>query len=39
MSDADYLFAAQLSEFYLDGSKKLEKQSKKCVELRREYIE
>lgn len=33
-SDADDSFAAQLSEFYLDGLRNLDKQSKKCVELR-----
>ena len=37
--DADDSFAAQLSEFYLYGLKKLEQQSKKCVELRGEYNE
>jgi hypothetical protein len=34
MSVADDLFAAQPSAFYVDGLKKLEQQSKKCVELR-----
>jgi hypothetical protein len=28
------LFAAQPKDFFLDGSKKLEQQSHKCVELR-----
>jgi len=37
--DADEWFAAQSSEFYLDDLKKLEQQSKKCVELRGECIE
>jgi len=37
--DADEWFAAQSSEFYLDGLKKLKQQSKKCVELRGECIE
>jgi hypothetical protein len=29
-----FLFAAQLKEFFLDGLKKLEQPSHKCVELR-----
>jgi hypothetical protein len=33
-----FLFAAQPKEFFLDGSKKLEQRSQKCVELRREYV-
>jgi hypothetical protein len=33
------LFAAQLKEFFLDGLKKLEQRSHKCVELRGEYVE
>jgi hypothetical protein len=31
-----FLFAAQPKEFFLDGLKKLEQQSHKCVELRGE---
>jgi hypothetical protein len=34
-----FLFAAQTKEFFLDGLKKLEQQSHKCVELRGEYVE
>jgi hypothetical protein len=34
-----FLFAAQLKEFFLDGLKKLEQRSHKCVELRGEYVE
>jgi hypothetical protein len=34
-----FLFAAQPKEFFLDGLKKLEKPSHKCVELRGECIE
>lgn len=34
MSAADDWFAAQPSAFYVDGLKKLEQQSTKCVELR-----
>jgi hypothetical protein len=34
-----FLFAAQLKEFFLDGLKKLEQRSHKCVGLRREYVE
>jgi hypothetical protein len=34
-----FLFAAQPKEFFLDGLKKLEKQSDKCVELRRQYVQ
>jgi hypothetical protein len=34
-----FLFATQPIEFFLDGLKKLEQQSHKCVELRREYLE
>jgi hypothetical protein len=34
-----FLFAAQPKEFFLDGLKKLEQQSHKCVELRGEYVE
>jgi hypothetical protein len=33
-----FLFAAQPKEFFLDGLKKLEQQSHKCVELG-EYVE
>jgi hypothetical protein len=33
------LFAAQPKEFFLDGLKKLEQGSHKCVELRGEYVE
>jgi hypothetical protein len=32
-------FSAQPKEFFLDGLKKLEQRSLKCVELRGEYIE
>jgi hypothetical protein len=32
------LFAAQPKEFFLDGLKKLEQRSHKCVELRGEYV-
>jgi hypothetical protein len=34
-----FLFAAQPNEFFLDGLKKLEQRSHKCVELRGEYVE
>jgi hypothetical protein len=35
-----FLFEAQQKEFYLDGLKKLEQRSHKCVELRgNEYVE
>jgi hypothetical protein len=34
-----FLFAAQPKEFFLDGLKKLEQRSHKCVELRREYVD
>jgi hypothetical protein len=34
----DFLFAAQPKEFFLDGLKKLEQRSHKCVELRGEYV-
>jgi hypothetical protein len=34
-----FLFAAQPKEFLLDGLKKLEQRSHKCVELREEYVE
>jgi hypothetical protein len=34
-----FLFAAQPKEFLLDGLKKLEQRSHKCVELRGEYVE
>jgi hypothetical protein len=34
-----FLFAAQRKEFYLDGLKKLEQRSHKCVDLRGEYVE
>jgi hypothetical protein len=34
-----FLFLAQPKEFFLDGLKKLEQQSHKCVELRGEYVE
>jgi hypothetical protein len=33
-----FLFAAQPKESFLDGLKKLEQQSHKCVELRRGYV-
>jgi histone-lysine N-methyltransferase SETMAR len=35
---ADGWFAAQQKEFFLEGLKKLEQRSHKCVELRGEYI-
>jgi hypothetical protein len=34
-----FLFAAQPKEFTLDGLKKSEQRSHKCVELRMEYVE
>jgi hypothetical protein len=34
-----FLFAAQSKEFFLDGLKKLEQRSHKCVKLRGEYVE
>jgi hypothetical protein len=34
-----FLFAAQPKELFLDGLKKLEQRSHKCVELRGEYVE
>jgi hypothetical protein len=34
-----FLFAAQPKEFLLDGLKKSEQRSHKCVELRGEYVE
>jgi hypothetical protein len=34
-----FLFAAQPKEFFLDGLKKLEQRSHKCVELWGEYVE
>jgi hypothetical protein len=34
-----FLFAAHSKEFFLDGLKKLEQRSHKCVELRGEYVE
>jgi hypothetical protein len=34
-----FLFAVQLKEFLLDGLKKFEQRSHKCVELRGEYVE
>jgi hypothetical protein len=34
-----FLFAAQPKEFFLDGLKKLEQRSHKCVQLRGEYVE
>jgi hypothetical protein len=34
-----FLFATQPKEFFLDGFKKLEQRSHKCVELRGEYVE
>jgi histone-lysine N-methyltransferase SETMAR len=38
-SAADGWFAAQPEEFFLDGLKKLEQQSHKCVALRGEYVD
>jgi hypothetical protein len=34
-----FLFAAQQKEFFLDGLKKSEQRSHKCVELRGEYVQ
>jgi hypothetical protein len=34
-----FLFATEPKEFFLDGLKKLEQRSHKCVELRGEYVE
>jgi hypothetical protein len=34
-----FLFVAQPKEFFLDGLKKLEQRSRKCVEPREEYVE
>jgi hypothetical protein len=34
-----FVFAAQPKEFFLDGLKKLQQRSHKCVELRGEYVE
>jgi hypothetical protein len=34
-----FLFAAQPKELFLDGIKKLEQRSHKCVQLRGEYVE
>jgi hypothetical protein len=34
-----FVSAAQPKEFFLNGLKKLEQQSHKCVELREEYVE
>jgi hypothetical protein len=34
-----FIFAAQPKEIFLDGLKKLEQRSHKCVELRGEYVE
>jgi hypothetical protein len=34
-----FLFVGQPEEFFLDGLKKLEQRSHKCVELRGEYVE
>jgi hypothetical protein len=34
-----FLFTAQTKEFFLDGLKRLEQRSHKCVELRGEYVE
>jgi hypothetical protein len=34
-----FLLAEQPKEFFLDGLKKLEQRSHKCVELRGEYVE
>jgi hypothetical protein len=36
---ADGWFAAQPKEFFLDGLKKSEQRSHKCVQLRGEYVE
>jgi hypothetical protein len=33
-----FVFAAEPKEFFLDGLKKLEQRSQKCVELRGEYV-
>jgi hypothetical protein len=34
-----FIFVAKLKELFLDGLKKLEQRSHKCVELRGEYVE
>jgi hypothetical protein len=34
-----FLFAAQPKEFFLDGLKKLEQRSHKCVELKGVYVQ
>jgi hypothetical protein len=34
-----FLFAAQLNDIFLDGLKKLEQRSHKCVELRGKYVQ
>jgi hypothetical protein len=34
-----FLFSAQPKEFFLDGLKKLEQRTHKCMELRGEYVE
>jgi hypothetical protein len=34
-----FLFAPQPEEFFLDGLKKLQQQSRKCVELRGKYVQ
>jgi hypothetical protein len=34
-----FLFSTQPKEFFLDGIKKLEQRSHKCVELRGQYVE
>jgi hypothetical protein len=34
-----FLFATQPKEFLLDGLKKLEQRSRKCAELKGEYVE
>jgi hypothetical protein len=36
---ADRWFAAQSKQFFLDGLKKLEQRSHKCVELRGKHVE
>jgi hypothetical protein len=39
ISLSNFLFAAQPKDFFLDGLKKSEQRSHKCVELRGEYVE
>jgi hypothetical protein len=36
--EGECMFAAQIKEFFMDGLKKLEQRSHKCVELKGEYV-